>query len=65
MTAHPTYGDVLGREAADPTRDEIRATPDWTPVRLPGHNPPRWRHWVDGVQVDSGSETAPDMEGTT
>jgi len=59
MPNSPSYGDVLGRDPADPTRDEIRATPDWTPVALPGR-PEWWRHWVDGTQVDTDSCTPPD-----
>lgn len=51
MPAFPSYGDVLGRDPADPDRDQLRATPDWTPVAIPGR-PGWWRHWVDGEQVD-------------
>jgi hypothetical protein len=64
MSDFPTYGDVLGRPATDPARDQLRATREWTPVAIPGR-PGWWRHWVDGVQVDTDSETAPDKEGTT
>lgn len=46
----PSYGDVLGRPADQPNRDEIHATEDWTPIRLPGRN--LWRHLIDGKQVD-------------
>lgn len=61
MPDYRTYGDVLGRPATDPDRDQIRATEDWSPVALPGGG---WRHWVDGQQVDSHSSTPP-TEGTT
>ena len=58
MAAHPTCGDVLGRDPSDPLRDEIRATPAWTPVAIPGR-PGWWRHWVDGQQVDHDSYEPP------
>lgn len=47
-----TYGDVLGHDPDDPARNEIRATPGWTPVALPGR-PGWWRHCApDGQQID-------------
>jgi hypothetical protein len=30
---------------------EVRATPDWPPVQVPGR-PGWWRHLIDGEQVD-------------
>lgn len=51
--AVPSYGDVLKRPVDDPTRDLIRATPDWTPVKLPGTD--LWRHWTPNGQVDTTS----------
>ena len=59
MPDFPTYGDVLGRDPNDPSRDEIRATPGWTPVAIPGR-PGWWRHCIDGEQVD-----LPDREPPT
>lgn len=58
MADFPTYGDVLGRPAEDPHRDQIRATPNWTPVALPGR-PGWWRHCVDGQQVDTQDREPP------
>lgn len=58
MPAHPSYGDVLRRDPADPARDEIRATPVWTPIKLPGQ-PGIWRHLIDGQQIDLPTEEPP------
>ena len=62
MPAYPSYGDVLGRPLTDPDRDQIRATPTWTPVRLPGPGG-WWRHWVSGAQIDNQNNITP-TEGT-
>lgn len=56
MSDFPTYGDVLNRPADDPDRDQIKATPDWTPIRIPGGG---WRHWIDGQQIDTPTEEPP------
>lgn len=58
MPAYPSYGDVLRRDPADPDRDHIRATPDWTPVALPGR-PGWWRHSIGGQQVDNQNYNPP------
>ena len=58
MSDFPTYGDVLRRDPGDPDRDEIRATPTWTPVALPGR-PGWWRHCIDGQQVDLDTDVPP------
>lgn len=58
MADFPSYGDVLRRDPADPTRDQIKATDTWTPVRLPGPGG-MWRHWADGRQVDLPSSEPP------
>lgn len=49
----PSYGDVLGRPADDPDRDEIRATPGWSGIALPGRPGVR-RELIGGEQVDVG-----------
>lgn len=58
MPAYPSYGDVLGRDPADPSRDQLQATPDWTPVAIPGR-PGWWRHWDDGTQIDNQNYNPP------
>lgn len=35
----------------DPQPYQVAATPNWPPVRIPGE-PGRWRHCIDGQQVD-------------
>lgn len=37
---------------------EVRATPSWPPVRIPGR-PGWWRHCIDGRQVDLPHREAP------
>lgn len=62
MADHPSYGDVLRRDPADPDRDQIRATPDWTPVAIPGR-PGWWRHCIAGQQVDAQDYNPPTSPG--
>lgn len=57
-TPRRSYGDILGRPADDPHRDEIRADADWTPIALPGR-PGWWRHWINGQQVDLNTDQPP------
>lgn len=56
--------DLAAGERSTPTvaqtsgRWEVRATPGWPPVAIPGR-PGWWRHHINGQQVDLPTREAP------
>lgn len=47
----PSFAERVAQWTTYPLVREVRATPDWTPVAIPGR-PGWWRHCLDGRQVD-------------
>ena len=57
----PTHLELLARRRLGPVR-EVRATPDWTPVAIPGR-PGWWRHCLsDRTQLDLPTDRPPSHE---
>lgn len=50
LASAPTWEECRRRRAPRPTAP-VRATPEWTPIGIPGR-PGWWRHYLDGRQVD-------------
>ncbi|MEV5506282.1 DUF2742 domain-containing protein [Streptomyces orinoci] len=50
LARRPTNEELAGRRQPVPVR-EVRATPGWPPIAIPGR-PGWWWHCIDGRQVD-------------
>lgn len=58
LANQPTHAELAARRIPGPVRP-VRATPDWTPVAIPGR-PGWWRHCQpDGAQLDLPSDQPP------
>lgn len=54
VASHPTHAELAKRRAQYGPVREVKATPGWPPVTIPGR--PGWRrHLIDGQQVDMPS----------